>query len=232
MYFVKGILRLEYIVSKLLVLFIDFSPITRPEDEGVIGILCRNDDKGGHITKLIRKLRPGSVMHMCPMGGLRLKFEEDEMWFRDSKISRVNLIAGGTGIAPMIQVIRAYSRHIRNNGGNISGGLNLIYAAEDESDLAFMKLLSRVHDDFPQHFKFYVKLNSPPLGWTEGVGFIDARDIRKHLAYPQRDGDLNIVCGPPIFENAMLKLLTKQGFLNHQIYSFSGDEKVACSSLP
>jgi NAD(P)H-flavin reductase len=142
---------------------IDFSPITRPDDEGVIGILCRNDDKGGHVTKLIRKLRPGSVMHMCPMGGLRLKFDDDKVWFRGAQIHRINLIAGGTGIAPMIQVIRAFSRHVRNNGGNISGGLNLIYAAEDESDLAFMKLLNRVHDDFPRHFKFYVKLNSPPL---------------------------------------------------------------------
>jgi len=41
-----------------------FSPITRPNDEGVIGILCRVDAKGGPITTLLEKARPGTCLHM------------------------------------------------------------------------------------------------------------------------------------------------------------------------
>lgn len=84
---------------------IDFSPITRPNGEGVIGILCRCDDKGGPITKLLNMIRPGSIMYMCAMGGLKLRFEDDGIFFRGREIKRIGLLAGGTGIAPMIQII-------------------------------------------------------------------------------------------------------------------------------
>lgn len=49
-----------------------FRPITRPTDEGVIGILARADEKGGPIAKLLELSRPGSVFYMCAQGGLRL----------------------------------------------------------------------------------------------------------------------------------------------------------------
>ena len=99
------------------------------------------------------------------MGGLRLKFQNERVIFRGKQVKRIGLLAGGTGIAPMIQIIRAYSDHVCKYGSQILlYGLNLIYAAEDENDLAYMKLLNSVQDDIPKHFRFYVKLNNPPLG--------------------------------------------------------------------
>lgn len=46
----------------------------------------------------------------------------------------------------------------------------------------------------PSQFRFYVILNHPPLGWTEGVGFVERHDIIKHLIYPPTDGDLVVMC--------------------------------------
>lgn len=74
-----------------------FSPITRPNDEGVIGILCRVDAKGGPITSLLENARPGTCLHMSAMGGLRLKFENECILFRGTEIKRIGLLAGGTG---------------------------------------------------------------------------------------------------------------------------------------
>eukprot|EP00521_Asterionellopsis_glacialis_P013195 CAMPEP_0195300534 /NCGR_PEP_ID=MMETSP0707-20130614/27625_1 /TAXON_ID=33640 /ORGANISM="Asterionellopsis glacialis, Strain CCMP134" /LENGTH=388 /DNA_ID=CAMNT_0040363253 /DNA_START=9 /DNA_END=1178 /DNA_ORIENTATION=+ len=205
-----------------------FSPITRPQDEGMIGILCRTDAKGGPITKIVSHLRPGNTMHMCAMGGLRLKFRDERIYFKDKEIRRIGLLAGGTGIAPMIQIIRAYTDNIRKHGPKVlPHGLNLIYAAEEESDLAYMKLLSDVKDDYPGYFRFYVKLNRPPLGWTEGVGFIGPRDVKSHLMYPPMEGDLSVICGPQIFELAMIKTLQRVGFEPSQYFSFSADDKVS-----
>lgn len=45
-----------------------FSPITRPSDEGVVGILARADAKGGPIVRLLELSRPGSTFYMCAMG--------------------------------------------------------------------------------------------------------------------------------------------------------------------
>ena len=45
----------------------------------------------------------------------------------------------------MIQIIRAYSDHVRKNGSKVPlHGLNFIFAAEDEHDLAYMKVLNRI----------------------------------------------------------------------------------------
>jgi ferredoxin-NADP reductase len=205
-----------------------FSPITRPNDEGVIGILCRMDAKGGPITGLLDISRPGSVLHMCAMGGLRLKFDPERIHFRGQIIRRIGLLAGGTGIAPMIQIIRAYGKYVRANPGRIPpGGLNLLYAAEEVGDLAYMKILEDVRAQIPEHFRFYVILNRPPLGWTEGVGFVERQDLMKRMMFPPTVGDLAVMCGPPVFEFAMRKTLSSLGFMRSQWFSFNEDDRVS-----
>ena len=206
-----------------------FSPITRPNDEGVLGILCRVDFKGGPITKLLEFSRPGSVLNMCPMGGLRLKFESDKISFRGKEIRRIGLLAGGTGIAPMIQIIRSYCQYVRSRpaGSVPPGGLNLIYAADSLADLAYMKILDDVAEQYPEHFRFYVKLSRPPLGWTEGVGYVEKIDIIRHIMYPPEDGDLVVFCGPPVFESVLSKTFGSLGFEKSQMFSYSGDDHVS-----
>mmetsp|Transcript_8536 Transcript_8536/g.19106 ORF Transcript_8536/g.19106 Transcript_8536/m.19106 type:complete len:1257 (+) Transcript_8536:92-3862(+) len=205
-----------------------FSPITRPSDEGVIGILARSDEKGGPITRLLELSRPGSTFYMCAMGGLRLKFEPERIVFRGNEVRRIGLLAGGTGIAPMIQIIRAYGHYVRSHPGYLpSFQLNLIYAAEEMNDLAYMKILQTVRENIPRHFRFYVILNRPPLGWTEGVGFVERHDIVKHLIYPPTEGDLVVMCGPPVFEAAMRKCIGRLGFSREQWHSFAEGDNVS-----
>ena len=206
-----------------------FSPITRPSDEGVIGILARSDAKGGPIAQLLELSRPGSTFYMCAMGGLRLKFEGDRISYRDREVKHIGLLAGGTGIAPMIQIIRAYGHYAKAHPNPETlppFQLNLIYAAEEMSDLAYMKILDTVREQIPRQFRFYVKLNKPPIGWTEGIGFIDGHDIIRHLVEPS-DDVLVVMCGPPVFEMAMRKLLLKIGFSAGQYYSYAEGDNVA-----
>jgi ferredoxin-NADP reductase len=78
---------------------------------------------------------------LCAMGGLRLQLQDNFILFRD-KTKRLGLLAGGTDIAPIIPIIRAYSDHVRKNGSTVPlHGLNLIYAVEGEHDLANMQVL-------------------------------------------------------------------------------------------
>ena len=126
------------------------------------------------------------------------------------------------------QIIRAYGKYARENPGGVQpGGLNLIYAAEEVADLAYMKILEDVRSQIPEHFRFYVVLNRPPLGWTEGVGFIEKQDLMKRMMYPPEEGDLAVMCGPPILEWAMRKSLASIGFSREQWFSFSEDDHVS-----
>ena len=139
-----------------------FSPITRPDDEGVIGILARSDAKGGPIAQLLELSRPGSTFYMCAMGGLRLKFDKECITYGSREMKQIGLLAGGTGIAPMIQIIRAYGHYVKSHPHLEQlpkFQLNLIYACEEMHDLAYMQILDTVRNQFPHHFRYHVKLN-------------------------------------------------------------------------
>lgn len=103
----------------------------------------------------------------------------------------------------------------------LPGGLNLVYAAEGEADLAFMTILTEMQERFSEHFRFYPVLNQPPLGWTEGVGFVTPEIIQEKLVYPPADDQLIVMCGPPIFEKIMKGYLDRLGFAPHLYYGYS-----------
>ena len=130
------------------------------------------------------------------MGGLRLKFEQERITYRNREVKRIGLLAGGTGIAPMIQIIRAYGHYVKSHPRPDQlppFQLNLIYAAEEMHDLAYMKILDTIRNQIPQHFRYYVQLNKPPLGWAEGVGFVERHDIIKYLVHPSNEEDPLVV---------------------------------------
>ena len=66
--------------------------------------------------------------------------------------------------------------------------------------------------------------------WTEGVGFVGPRDVKAHLMFPPLEGDLTVICGPPVFETAMIKLLDRIGFSSDQWFSFSANDKVSAKA--
>jgi hypothetical protein len=81
-----------------------FSPITRPTDEGVIGILARVDEKGGPIAQLLELSRPGSSFFMCAQGGLRIMFAAESITYRGREVKQIGLLAGGTGIGEICEL--------------------------------------------------------------------------------------------------------------------------------
>jgi len=205
-----------------------YSPISRPDDEGIIDILFRTDDKGGPIVNLLLSMKPGMSCLMKGMGGPRLLPDlSSPAWiYEGRKIRRFSLLAGGTGLAPALQISRAYFRHLQNqhkDGSELEGGIKIIYAAESAGDLAFMQAFETLKQRFPKLIDFYVVLNTPPPGWTMGVGFVDQDTIRQKFWYPPKDDHLLVMCGPPIFEKIMCGNLQKLGYPREQYYSFDAD---------
>jgi NAD(P)H-flavin reductase len=63
--------------------------------------------------------------------------------------------------------------------------------------------------------------NQPPLGWTEGVGYVEEDTIKKHLPFPPNENDLIVICGPPFFESLMCKTMEKLGYPRHTYFAYS-----------
>lgn len=208
-----------------------YSPLSRPDEEGYVEILCRTDTAGGQIINFLNVVRPGGECYLKAMGGLRLRFEGSQLVHGEQEIKKLSLLAGGTGIAPMIQIVRAYLYHLVGAGAQdgaplpdpTTSGVRLVYAAEREYDLAFTNTLQSIQYNYSAYFQYYIVLNQPPLGWTEGVGFVNEDTVRRRLFYPYEEekGQLFVMCGPPVFEVVMGKILTRIGVPNHAAFAYS-----------
>ncbi|EPY35309.1 NADH-dependent fumarate reductase [Angomonas deanei] len=185
-----------------------YSPITLPDDYGVIGILARSDK--GNLREWISALEPGDAVEMKACGGLKIdrRFSQRHFFFRNQKIRKLALIAGGTGIAPMIQIVRAA---VKKPFMDSIQHISLIYAAEDVSELTYRQLLESYQAEYGREkFICHFVLNRPPPQWTDGVGFVDAALLQTAVPAPSNDL-LVCICGPPVMQKAVKAALNAQG---------------------
>ena len=88
--------------------------------------------------------------------------------------------------------------------------VSLIFANVTQEDIllkAELDLLSKKHPQFKVHYV----LNSPPAGWTGGVGFVNAEMIKAHMPAPASDIKV-LLCGPPPMISAMSKITQDHGY--------------------
>ena len=102
------------------------------------------------------------------------------------------MIAGGTGISPMIQVIRAI---LKNPSDRTT--ITLIYANVNQEDILLKYELEELLDIHGPRFKLFYVLNNPPPDWKGGVGFVTKEIINKHLPNPGETDSKLLICGMP-----------------------------------
>jgi cytochrome-b5 reductase len=102
----------------------------------------------------------------------------------------ISMIAGGTGITPMIQIIRAA---LRNPFDPTT--VSLIYANVNEEDILLKDDLEELLDVHELKFKIFYVLNNPPPGWKGGVGFVTKEHIKEHLPNPNATDSKILICG-------------------------------------
>ena len=125
------------------------------------------------------------------------------------------MIAGGTGITPIYQLMQAI--HL-NESDNTR--VNLVYANHTVDDI----LLRTELDELAKCEKFtvwYTVSKRPERGeWKYGVGRVNEQTMREHLL-PPTDDTIVMLCGPPaLVEHACIPTLQKIGFANDQIFEF------------
>ncbi len=122
----------------------------------------------------------------------------------DGMAKKVGVVAGGTGITPMIAIIR----WILAKGLDVE--LFLIFSNKTAADIIFREEWER---DVLEHTNFhcYHVLDQPPTGWTQGVGRITADILRAQLP-PPGPGTSVFLCGPPPMVEALEETLRTLGY--------------------
>jgi len=99
------------------------------------------------------------------------------MTYTSNMVRHIGMIAGGTGITPMLQISKAIIRGRPKNGGNDITKVDLIFANVNYEDILLRDELEQLANE-DSDFNVYHVLNNPPEKWSGGVGFVTT-DIMK-----------------------------------------------------
>ncbi len=168
-----------------------------------------DEDTKGSFQLLIKVYPNGNVSRYVDgleIGeSIEVKGPKGFFTYTPNMVSSLSMIAGGTGITPMYQIIKA----ICNNPDDKTE-INLLYANVSEEDILLKKELdelSKIHNNI----HIYYVLNKPPENWTGGSGFISKDLMAEKLPSPSDDSKL-LLCGPPPMVSALKKAAVELGF--------------------
>lgn len=142
-----------------------YTPISSDVHPGYFDLMIKSYPTG-NISRHLATLKVGDTM--------KVKGPKGAMVYTPNMVRSFGMIAGGTGITPMLQIVRAILRG-RKSGDKTE--INLIFANVNEDDILLREDLDSLakQDD---NFNLYYVLNNPPEGWTGGVGFVTADMIK------------------------------------------------------
>ncbi|TMW60902.1 hypothetical protein Poli38472_000944 [Pythium oligandrum] len=180
--------------------------------------------EGGKMSQYLESLKIGDTIEVSgPKGKLtyvgkgevhikhRVKDPAPEI--RHAK--KIGMVAGGTGITPMLQVIR---RALQDADDKTE--FYLLFANQTEDDILCREeidAMARNHSNV--HVWYTIDRDASPE-WKFSTGFVNAEMIKKHL--PAAAADVQIfMCGPPpMLKFAVLPALEELGFSPNQHFSF------------
>jgi cytochrome-b5 reductase len=134
---------------------------------------------------------------------------------RTVTVRRVGMMAGGTGLTPMLQVAQAA---IRDKNDTCS--FSLIYANKTEDDILCREMLDELAESSQGRFRVHYTLDFPPTDWKHKVGFISKSMIQECLPPPSTD-TLILMCGPPpMVDRACKQNLEELGYAKTTLVAF------------
>ncbi|AEO68985.1 uncharacterized protein THITE_2053799 [Thermothielavioides terrestris NRRL 8126] len=199
---------------------------TLPQPDGSSKEIVRSytpisgDDQPGYFDLLIKSYPQGNISrHMASLAvgqTIRVKGPKGAFVYTPNMVRHFGMIAGGTGITPMLQIIKAIARG-RKAGDTTQ--VDLIFANVTEQDILLREDLDQLARE-DKGFRVHYVLDKPPAGWQGGVGY-------KWLPKPADDVKI-LLCGPPPMISGLKKATESLGYkkarpvskLEDQVFAF------------
>ncbi|KAF5667095.1 NADH cytb-reductase [Fusarium heterosporum] len=191
-----------------------YTPVSNNSDLGILELVIKVYPDGKLTNGYLADIEPGDeVLFRGPKGAMK---------YQPNLCKKIGMIAGGTGITPMFQVIRAICEHDRD-----TTEVSLLYANRTEQDILLREELDTFARRYPKNFKVYYLLDQPPADWKFGSGYVTKDLMKERLPAPTMDSKV-FLCGPPGMVNASKKTLVELGFeqpgasakVSDQIFAF------------
>lgn len=108
---------------------------------------------------------------------IKVRGPKGAMVYTPNMVRHFGMIAGGTGITPMLQIIRAV---IRGRAAGDKTEVDLIFANVNPEDILLKDDLDGLAAQ-DKGFRVHYVLNNPPEKWDGGVGFVTPEMITVSL---------------------------------------------------
>ncbi|KAG7134642.1 NADH-cytochrome b5 reductase 1 like protein [Verticillium longisporum] len=175
-----------------------YTPTSNNADLGTLELVVRCYPDGALTGRYLAHLQVGDeVLFRGPKGAMR---------YRRGMCRRIGMVAGGTGITPMFQLVRAVCEDDSD-----TTEISLVYANRSEGDILLRRELEAFARRYPANLKLHYLVDEAEDGWQYGTGFVTKDVIRERLPAPAPDTKI-MLCGPPGMVTAAKAALVELGF--------------------
>uniref|UniRef100_A0A3Q2YAT6 NADH-cytochrome b5 reductase n=1 Tax=Hippocampus comes TaxID=109280 RepID=A0A3Q2YAT6_HIPCM len=184
-----------------------YTPTSSDDDKGYVDLVIKvyfknvhpKFPEGGKMSQYLESLRINDTIDFRGPSGLLIykgkgvfDIQADKKSPAVTKTAKhVGMIAGGTGITPMLQLIAAIMKDPQDQTV-----CHLLFANQTEKDILLRPELEEIQVNNPERFKLWFTVDRAPADWEFSEGFISEAMVRDHLPPPSAD-TLVLMCGPP-----------------------------------
>jgi ferredoxin-NADP reductase len=172
--------------------------IASPPEQASVTITVERLEDGEVSPYLVGEVRPGDSLEMRgPIGGYFV--------WRAGDGRPVLLIAGGSGVVPLMAMVRHRAR------AGSSTPVRLLYSSRTYEDVIYRDELERLASAVDGLEVVHTLTRSQPPGWQGYARRLD-RQMVADVAWPVEREPIVFVCGPTPFVEAAANLLVEQGY--------------------
>jgi len=179
-----------------------------------------DDDTRGRVDFVVKVYPAGRVSRL--LGGLGVgeailaKGPRGRFVYAPGAHAAIGMVAGGTGITPMLQVAKAVLKDPKAAGTEL---ISLVFANVTEADILCRDELDALASAHPGRFKVTYTLDEPGPGWSGAAGRVSGQLLQAALP-PPGPGVLVCRCGPGPMTKAVGALLEEAGYGADQLFEF------------
>ncbi|KAI5079840.1 hypothetical protein GOP47_0005319 [Adiantum capillus-veneris] len=203
-----------------------YTPVTNDKEIGYFELLVKvyfkgtngSFPRGGLMSQHLDALQIGDIVDAKgPLGHIHYlgkgTYQVDD---KRCHMKACAMLAGGTGITPMYQLIREM---LENPVDQTQ--IFLIFSNRKEEDIMLHQELDKWARNHPSRFKVWYILSSPPhTSWKYGTGRVNEQTIKAHFPPPSEELTV-FLCGPsPMLKQACYPSLSKLGYSADRIFEF------------
>ncbi|KPV75001.1 uncharacterized protein RHOBADRAFT_36993 [Rhodotorula graminis WP1] len=202
-----------------------YTPVSRQGAEGFLDLLIKvyfrtsAYPQGGKMSLGFEELQVGDVVEFKgPLGSFEWLGKGTCKWRGvERKVTKVGMICGGSGITPILQVLRG----IVHDPHDATTTVHVLNANKTEADILMRAELDELEKvagstRYAQH----LVLSQGPDDWPSSRGRIGREHLERHLPPPAKDA-LVLMCAPPAMQDMVSTHLAELGWdLSTQVVVF------------